>query len=151
MKSRKQEIILQDETDPFLNMIFRPNRSPVLKPVVVSSRPHLQISRSAGSLREKFKLPPISSSRKTHDFQIVPVYDRTNIITPNFKISTKKVEVKTTLAKQTHKPPVYGVIQQKKVVKETERHFKGLFADLSFGDVDEKVGGLNEVMKKYKY
>ena len=152
MKSRKCELNLPNETDPFLNMIVRPNRSPVLKPVVVTSRSQLQISRSAGSLREKFKLPPISSSsRKTQEFQMPPGYDRSSINTPNFKISTKKVEVKKIFGKQVPKPPFHETNRGKKVVNQTKRDFKGLLADVSFGDVDEKVGGLNEMMKKYKY
>lgn len=150
MKQRKQELALSYETDPFLNMLIRPNRSPVLKPVVCS-RSHMQVSRSAGSLREKFKLPPIVCPRRSTNFQATSDSDRMNLKTPNFKVSTKRSEAQTCITKKTQKPPIPETKKEKKELKASRKDFKNLFVDVSFGDVDENAGGLNEVMKKYKY
>lgn len=149
MNRSKQGIVLAVETDPFQNMIMRPNKSPVLKPVVVSSRSQLQVSRSAGSLREKFKLPPLSTSRKTQNF-VLP-FDRANIHTPHFKITSKISEGRSQQTKHKHKPPVAEIFHRNKKPNHIENDFIAFPGDVSFGDVEENVGGLNERMRKYKY
>ncbi|OMJ67749.1 hypothetical protein SteCoe_35013 [Stentor coeruleus] len=110
--------------DPFSNMIMRPNKSPVLKPVVVQNRDILQISRSAGSIRDRIKLPPIVTPLTTR------AADRNSLKTPCFRIKSKK--------SRTHNDKD---IKIKKNIDEL---------DMSFGDVDEQIGGLNDIMKKYR-
>lgn len=149
MNRSKQGKVPASEIDPFQNMIMRSNKSPLLKPVVVSSRSHLQVSRSAGSLRDKFKLPPVSTSRKTQNFALA--FDRANIHTPHFKITTKISEDRSLPGKSKHKPPVAEIFHRNKKANHIENEFMAFPGDVSFGDLEENVGGLNERMKKYKY
>ena len=148
MKRIKQGKILASETDPFQNMILRSNKSPLLKPVVVSSRSHLQVSSSAGSLRERLKLPPVCTSRKTQNFTLA--FDRANIHTPHFKMTTKINGNRSQPAKNKHKPPVVEIFNQNKKPNYIESEFLAFPGDVSFGDLEENVGGLSERMKKYK-
>jgi hypothetical protein len=149
MYRSKQGLTLSVEADPFQNMIQRPNRSPVLKPVVVSSRSHLQVSRSAGSLREKFKLPPLVNSRKTQNYGNAS--ERDNIHTPDFKITSRVDDAANFKNKGKFRPPAPQALRKSKKLPQFQQEFKEIVFDVSFGDVEENVGGLNEKMKRYKY
>ncbi|OMJ81464.1 hypothetical protein SteCoe_18082 [Stentor coeruleus] len=105
-------------------MVMRPNKSPVLKPVVVQNRDILKISRSAGSIRDRIKLPPIVTPLTTR------AADRNSLKTPCFRITGKK--------NKTYND------RDSKLNKKIED------LDMSFGDVDEKIGGLSDIMKKYR-
>lgn len=109
--------------DPFSNMVIGPNRSPILKPVVVHNQDVLKVSRSAGSIRDRIKLPPLVHPRSTR------AADRNTIQTPCFRITTK------------HK--YHNDIENKSIKSIGDQ-------DMSFGDIDEQVGGLNDIMRKYR-
>jgi hypothetical protein len=109
--------------DPFSNMVVRPNRSPLLKPVVVHNRDVLKVSRSAGSIRDRIKLPPLVQPRSTK------AADRNTIQTPYFRITTKQ--------------KYRNEIENKSIKVIGEQ-------DMSFGDIDEQAGGLNDIMRKYR-
>ncbi|OMJ78767.1 hypothetical protein SteCoe_21341 [Stentor coeruleus] len=115
--------MFKSANDPFSNMVVRPNRSPLLKPVVVHNRDILKVSKSAGSIRDRIKLPPLVHPRSTK------AADRNTIQTPYFRITTKYKNHNDTETKS-----IKSIGDQ----------------DMSFGDIDEQAGGLNDIMRKYR-
>ena len=124
MNPYRKRLIISAEPDPFCNMIIRTNRSPRLKPVIVTAHECLKISKSAGSIRNKVVLPPMISNQS---FKNLQKSERNTLKTPYFKASGNK------FAKNSFELNKNACFEH----------------DLSFGDIDEKVGGLNDIMNKY--
>ena len=125
MKHTQNRLVFSNYKDPFADMIIRPHKSPRLHAVLIDSRNCLKISKSAGSIRDRIVLPPLLPSKNKGD---TAKFDRIKLQTPDFNINQKKNYVRE---------------PQKEKVKPPE--------DLSFGDLDEKVEGLNFIMKKYHF
>ena len=126
MKSSKNKLVIPNNQDPFNHMIMRPHKSPQLKPVIIDSRKCIKISRSAGSIREKIVLPPITSRAKANH----PAFDRISIKTPDFRVSAGKLP--------------------RKCIEQSNKNYFPI-NDISFGDIDENIGGLNNIMNKYHF
>ena len=119
--------------DPFANMIFKNNKSPMLKPVYVKRKARMiKGCRSQDSLSihecnsHRDILPPISPSFKPAYFFESRHSERLAIKTPNFTCSAKRNKLKN-----------FNNISEPKQI------------DLSFGDIEENTENVNQRILKY--
>ena len=94
---RQSLTISPRNADPFSNMIFKSNKSPILKPVCVKPKQYIMnYSKSSYNILGIKNLPPISlSCRKPLSLEI-PLIRRNDLRTPRFSFPrVKKREIKS--------------------------------------------------------
>ena len=122
----RKRLIMKPARSPFDNMILREHKTPKLRPILISPKEKHKESHSAGNSRDKIVLPPLiirnNSSNRIKTNREVFIAQDCNLAAGCFS--------RIKLCEPT----------KKTYLEENE---------ISFGDIEERPGGLSELMRKY--